>query len=76
MMTMKEHIEMMEKIRRRNAKPETIKTKRKRKKMKTNISIELTDKERMNLGQKFYKKKRMITRADLNQIVKSLSTML
>ena len=38
--------------------------------MKTNISIELTDKERMNLGQKFYKKKRMITRADLNQIVK------
>ena len=38
--------------------------------MKTNISIELTDKERMNLGQKFYKKKRMITRADLNKIVK------
>ncbi len=38
--------------------------------MKTNISIELTDKERMNLGQKFYKKKRMITRADLNHIVK------
>ena len=38
--------------------------------MKTNIPIELTDKERMNLGQKFYKKKRMITRADLNQIVK------
>lgn len=41
-----------------------------RQNMKTNISIELTDKERMNLGQKFYKKKRMITRADLNQIVK------
>ena len=40
--------------------------------MKTNISIELTDKERMNLGQKFYKKKRMITRADLNQIVKKV----
>ena len=38
--------------------------------MKTNISIELTNDERMNLGQKFYKKKRMITRADLNHIVK------
>ena len=34
--------------------------------MKTNISIELTNDERMNLGQKFYNKKRMITRADLN----------
>ena len=38
--------------------------------MKTNISIELTNDERMNLGQKFYNKKRMITRADLNSIVK------
>tara|TARA_R100001509_G_scaffold61693_1_gene34063 strand:- start:837 stop:947 length:111 start_codon:yes stop_codon:yes gene_type:complete len=36
MMTMKEHIEMMEKIRRRNAKPETIKTKRKRRKKDEN----------------------------------------
>ena len=39
--------------------------------MKTNISIELTDAERLNLGQKYYKKKRMITRADLNTIVKN-----
>ena len=39
--------------------------------MKTNISIELTDAERLNLGQKYYKKKRMITRADLNVIVKN-----
>lgn len=38
--------------------------------MKTNISIELTNDERMNLGQKFYNKKQMITRADLNHIVK------
>ena len=38
--------------------------------MKTNISIELTNDERINLGQKFYNKKRMITRADLNHIVK------
>ena len=36
MMTMKEHIEMMEKIRRRHAKPETIKTKRKRRKKDEN----------------------------------------
>ena len=37
--------------------------------MKINISIELTNDERMNLGKKFYNKK-MITRADLNSIVK------
>lgn len=35
-MTMKEHIEMMEKIKRRNAKPETIKTKRKKRKKDEN----------------------------------------
>jgi len=36
MMTMKEHIEMMEKIKRRNAKPEPIKIKRKRRKKDEN----------------------------------------
>ena len=38
--------------------------------MKTNISIELTDEERLNLGKKYYKKKKMITRYDLNELVK------
>ena len=38
--------------------------------MKTNIGIELTEDQRIDLGQKYYKKKRPITRADLNIIVK------
>ena len=38
--------------------------------MKTNISIELSDEERLNLGKKYYKKKKMITRYDLNELVK------
>ena len=43
--------------------------------MKTNISIELTDEERLNLGKKYYKKKKMITRYDLNELVKNISMM-
>ena len=39
--------------------------------MKTNVGIELTDEERINLGQKYYKKNKPITRADLNVIVKN-----
>jgi hypothetical protein len=39
--------------------------------MKTNVGIELTDEERLNLGQKYYKKNKAITRADLNVIVKN-----
>jgi len=39
--------------------------------MKTNVGIELTDEERINLGQKYYKKNKPITRADLNIIVKN-----
>ena len=40
--------------------------------MKTNISINLTDEERIIIGQRFYKTKgkKKITRADLNEIVK------
>tara|TARA_Y100000401_G_C8267183_1_gene196409 strand:- start:410 stop:748 length:339 start_codon:yes stop_codon:yes gene_type:complete len=38
--------------------------------MKTNIGIELTEDQRIDLGQKYYKKKKPITRADLNIIVK------
>ena len=38
--------------------------------MKTNIAIELSDEERLNLGNKYYKKKKMITRYDLNELVK------
>ena len=40
--------------------------------MKTNISINLTDEERIIIGQRFYKTKgkKKITRADLNVIVK------
>ena len=40
--------------------------------MKTNISIDLTDDERIIIGQRFYKTKgkKKITRADLNVIVK------
>jgi hypothetical protein len=38
--------------------------------MKTNVGIELTDEERLDLGQKYYKKNKPITRADLNVIVK------
>ena len=38
--------------------------------MKTNIGIELTEDQRIDLGQKYYKKKKSITRADLNIIVK------
>ena len=39
--------------------------------MKTNVGIELTDEERLDLGQKYYKKNKAITRADLNVIVKN-----
>ena len=39
--------------------------------MKTNISIELNDEQRLNLGQKYHntKAKKMITRKELNHIV-------
>ena len=37
--------------------------------MKTNVGIELTDDERLNLGQKYYGKKKPVTRADINKIV-------
>ena len=39
--------------------------------MKTNISLLLTDDQRLNLGQKYYntKGKKLITRKDLNKIV-------
>ena len=37
--------------------------------MKTNVGIELTDEERLNLGQKYYGKKKPVTRADINKIV-------
>tara|TARA_R100001143_G_C3267273_1_gene90538 strand:+ start:340 stop:576 length:237 start_codon:yes stop_codon:yes gene_type:complete len=39
--------------------------------MRTNISIELNDEQRLNLGQKYHnsKAKKMITRKELNHIV-------
>mgnify|MGYP003110324433 CR=1 FL=1 len=39
--------------------------------MKTNISIELNEEQRLNLGQKYHntKAKKMITRKELNHIV-------
>ena len=39
--------------------------------VKTNISIELNDEQRLNLGQKYHntKAKKMITRKELNHIV-------
>ena len=39
--------------------------------MKTNISIELNDEQRLNLGQKYHntKAKKMITRKEINHIV-------
>jgi hypothetical protein len=40
--------------------------------MKTNISIELNDEQRLNLGQKYHntKAKKMITRKELNHVVR------
>ena len=40
--------------------------------MKTNISIELNDEQRLNLGQKYHntKAKKMITRKELNHLVR------
>jgi hypothetical protein len=40
--------------------------------MKTNISIELNDEQRLNLGQKYHntKAKKMITRKELNRLVR------
>ena len=40
--------------------------------MKTNISIELDDEQRLNLGQKYHntKSKKLVSRKDLNDIVK------
>ena len=37
--------------------------------MKTNVGIELTDEERINLGQKYHGKNKPVTRADINKIV-------
>ena len=39
--------------------------------MKTNISIELNDEQRLNLGRKYHnsKAKKMITRKELNHVV-------
>ena len=37
--------------------------------MKTNVGIELTDEERINLGQKYHGKKKPVTSADINKIV-------
>ena len=41
--------------------------------MKTNVGIELTDEERLNLGQKYYGKKKPVTRADRNKLSLSLT---
>ena len=40
--------------------------------MKTNISIELNEEQRLNLGQKYHntKAKKMITRKELNRLVR------
>ena len=40
--------------------------------MKTNISIELNEEQRLNLGQKYHntKAKKMITRKELNHVVR------
>ena len=40
--------------------------------MKTNISIELNDEQRLNLGQKYHnsKAKKLISRKELNHVVK------
>ena len=40
--------------------------------MKTNITIELNDKQRLNLGQKYHnsKAKKMITRKELGHVVR------
>ena len=40
--------------------------------MKTNISIEIDDDQRLNLGQKYHntKSKKLVSRKDLNDIVK------
>jgi hypothetical protein len=40
--------------------------------MKTNVSIELNDEQRLNLGQKYHntKAKKMITRKELNRLVR------
>ncbi len=40
--------------------------------MKTNISIELSDEQRLNLGQKYHnsKAKKLISRKELNHVVK------
>jgi|TARA_R100000152_G_C6727011_1_gene152155 shikimate kinase len=40
--------------------------------MKTNVSIELNDEQRLNLGQKYHntKAKKMITRKELNHVVR------
>ena len=42
--------------------------------MKTNVSIELNDEQRLNLGQKYHntKAKKMITRKELNHVVRKL----
>lgn len=40
--------------------------------MKTNVSIELNDEQRLNLGRKYHntKAKKMITRKELNHVVR------
>ena len=40
--------------------------------MKTNVSIELNDEQRLNLGQKYHntKAKKLITRKELNHVVR------
>jgi shikimate kinase len=40
--------------------------------MKTNVSIELNEEQRLNLGQKYHntKAKKMITRKELNHVVR------